>query len=378
MPAPAGNYTRICCLQETDNNKDIDGLRTRRALILGTGYDRGIWGENNTSRQIEGTPKLMWYSSTGNWFYIATDQEMIRVAPTGMQIMDTWNDGLFWETPSVYSPEAFMTVNRCDFFINNGKLHVLNASISGDRKFPGAITGDYELFPYLSSQTIQSWGAVSGAINAYQIVYDTKAKSYKSFFNKATSLSRFNTAAEDAQFNVNAMQGTPVYINTINGGVTAAIMKRETGEYFIDVANFCNVVDNGYLAQISKPLSGCSDLDKATCFESGTGGSAIFYGAGNKVYSYSYTTGQSTSSLLWSGEAGDEVTCMRLLSTGGFPTAGRVLWIGVWNESAKEGRVIEFEIDPDSGLSDSSCRDMSGIEGHPCVHTGVWNMFHST
>ena len=59
---------------------------------------------------------------------------------------------------------------------------------------------------------------------------------------------------------------------------------------------------------------------------------------------------------------------MRLLSTGGFPTSGRVLWIAVWNEKENKGRIIEFEIDPDTGLADPFWSGNFGIDENPSIH----------
>ncbi len=51
------------------------------------------------------------------------------------------------------------------------------------------------------------------------------------------------------------------------GGETMAVMKRDGG-YWMDVACFYNVVDNGKLARYSRSLAGCENLDRATCFTS--------------------------------------------------------------------------------------------------------------
>src|SRR5690606_31879965 len=221
----------------------------------------------------------------------------------------------------------FMSLNNTDFLINNGKLHVLYASIAGDRKFANPIIESGELSSFLSSSTINTYRPVTGAISAYQIVFNKTKGAFQPFYNKGVNFGQFNSPAPDVLFNVNKVEGDPVYINTVNGGETAAIMKLNNGKYMLNVARFYDVVDDGKLTRYYKSLDGLQDLANAKVFESGLGGPAIFYGAGNKVYSYSYTTGQTTSNLIWEGEAGDEVTCMKILPTGGYPSGGRVLWI---------------------------------------------------
>ena len=68
---------------------------------------------------------------------------------------------MFYSAPE-YGPEAMMCVNNCDFLINNGRLHCLYIQSAGDRKFPVAMSGTYDLAPYLASATIAGWGPVTG------------------------------------------------------------------------------------------------------------------------------------------------------------------------------------------------------------------------
>ncbi len=378
IPAASGNYYGVYCLQEKNGKVDIDVLRSPGALILGSGQDDNIYTTHNPIDPIEGTPKHLWWSTTGQWFYIVTDKEMRRIDPTGLQTMDKWDEGMFFEEPSVFSPEAFMNVNNCDFLINNGKMHVLYARIAGDRKFGSPILGNYQLYPFLSTETIASYSPVQGAIGAYQVVYDLSSNSYKSYFNKGTSFGTFNAVPGDAAFSVNAMKGTPLYIATLNGGETAAIMKRDDGSIWIDVAVFYNVVDNGYLSRQTKAVN-LPEIENATHFCSGESGSAIWYSVGNKVYYYAYTTGQAKAEVLWQGDPNEEVTCMELLFTGGFPTSGRIFWIAAWNPTTNQGRVIEYEVNPSTGEGDLLYVPMfGGGNEQPRIYEGFGKIYGMT
>ena len=95
-----------------------------------------------------------------------------------------------------------------DFLINNGRLHCLYIQSAGDRKFPVAMSGTYDLAPYLASATIAGWGAVTGAIGAYQVVFDKEQNGFRPFFNRASSLSRFSEADAEAVFDVNHRTGS--------------------------------------------------------------------------------------------------------------------------------------------------------------------------
>ena len=369
IPLPNDNYSGLFCMFEKDGKTDIDVVQSQRAMILGSNIYKNVYSKSNPLAPLEGKPLMLEYSYTGKWFYIFTENQGLRVAPTGLQVMDTWDNGMFYDAPA-YKPQRFMSINNTDFLINNGKLHVLYTSIAGDRKFPTPIIENGELFPFLSASTINTYRPVTGAISAYQVVYNKTKSSFQPFYNKGINFGKFYAAAPDVLFDVNTMVGEPYYINTINGGETAAIMKQSNGKFVLNVAKFYDVVDDGKLSRYNKPLDGLVDLDKATVFESNLAGPAIYYAVGNKVYSYSYTTGQTTSNLIWQGETGDEVTCMKILPSGGYPTGGRVLWIAVWNQSKNEGKIIDCEVNPVSGLLELQVSAWVGISQNATVTTG--------
>jgi hypothetical protein len=365
----AGIRNGIYCLQEKEGRVDIDVIGSSRALVFSNYHDVDYWSSLHPGEPLEGEARLINYSSSGGYFYIFTGEQGLRVNPSSMTIMERWEE-MFYDAPA-YNPQAVVGINNCDFLINDGKLHVHYIQSYGERKFSIPIPGQYDLAPTLATQTIASWGAVAGAIGAYQVVYDKSSGSFRPFFNKGISLGQFSETVPEAVFDVNRMEGELVYANTVNSGETMAIMKRDDG-YFMHVACFHNVVDNGNLARRLLPLDGLEGLASATCFASGLAGPALFYGSGKNVYSYSYTTGQTASHLLWEGDAGDEVTALCLLGTGGFPTSGRILWIAVWNEASRAGRLVEFEINPVSGVAEAMYAPMfSGIPDNPVYHEGL-------
>lgn len=379
----AGSKSGIYCLQEKEGRVDVDVFGSKRTLIFSGSqaeeywHEQDYWSGLHPEHPLDGEAKLIFYSTTGKWYYILTGQEALRCSPANMVIMDTWND-MFYSAPE-YGPEAMMCVNNCDFLINNGRLHCLYIQSAGDRKFPVAMSGMYDLAPYLASATIAGWGAVTGAIGAYQVVFDKEQNGFRPFFNRASSLSRFSEADAEAVFDVNHMNGELVYSATVNGGETMAVMKRDGG-YWMDVACFYNVVDNGKLARYSRSLAGCENLDRATCFTSTNAGSVLFYSVGNTLYSYSYTTGQTESVKVWNSDDDDEVvTCLYMIGTGGFPTAGRVLWAAVWNEKTQEGKIVEFEVSPTTGKIEDMYGPMfGGPANSPSIFPGFGKVISMT
>lgn len=369
----AGSRSGVYCLQQKEGRWDMDVIGSNRALVFSNFHEVNYYSTLHPNEPIQGAPRLFTYSSVSGAFYLFTEaEEALRISPVNMAIMDRWED-MFYQLPA-YNPQAVAGVNGCDFLINNGKLHVYYKSTSSARKFSVAIPGSYDLAPALATATLTSWGAVPNAINAYQIVFDRQSRGFRPYFNKGTSLGRFQDTDEETAttlFDVNDVEGELLFHATVNGGETMAVMKQGS-DYRMEVACFYNVVDNGKLARYSKSLAGCENIASASCFCAGNGGPALFYSAGNKVYSYSYATGQTASNLLWEGNSGDEITALCLLPSGGFPTAGRIFWIAVWNEGKQEGRLVEFEINPVSGLAEALYAPMfTGIEDNPIYHEGL-------
>ena len=73
--------------------------------------------------------------------------------------------------------------------------------------------------------------------------------------------------------------------------------------------------------------------------------------------------------------SGEEITCLSIFfhhASGGFPTPGVALWLGIWEEGKQEGKLLEWEIDPDAGVPVEMWGPMFGAERDevPFVTTG--------
>lgn len=363
-----GEVIGIYCAHQKDGHFEIDVVRSDKALILGSGRDTAIWSKNHPTDLFQSDIIDFKWSSAGHWFYMfLEDGTAKRINPVALAYMDeSWED-MFYEAP-VYNPQGIATANGCDFLINDGKMHVLYNSIAGDRRFPAPVTGSDNIAPWFNTETITSWGHLEGAIDAYQIVYDADKNAFRPYYNQATSLAGFAPSVADAQFDVNNVEGEMLYGATFNGTESMYVMKNGSA-CDLYVACFNNVKDEGNLARKKVSLAGCPGIAEANGFTSTTAGSAFFYSTGNKVYSFSYSTGQTEAHLLWEGEEGDEATALCLLSVGGFPTAGSILWFGVWNETTQKGKLVEFEIDPVAGTASNMWGPMSaGTEENPIIY----------
>ncbi len=354
-----GSRTALYLLTEIDGETDIELYSSKLALV---------WSGDKTYPRyrsqtlgcglLPGSPEFLGYSSSSGAVYVFTDQNGYRLNKAGLTKLDEFS-GMFYNVPT-YNPQAFVNINSCDFLINNGKLHVLYKSMSNDGKFSAPISGDYDLFPYLIYQTKNTYSPISGAINADQIVYDTKNNQFRPYYPQSTGVANFKTTVGNAVADVNNMPGTPLAIVDCNGGSTYAIMNVAGIPYLYQLC-FYNVVDDGDLSQGNVvSLAGCTDLLKAKNFCSSEAGSAFFYATDKNVYSFSTTSGKTTSNTLYTCEANEEVTYIAQMPSGGFPTAGCVLWIAVWDSAEKDGKIVEFEVDPYGGIARSQWGPMFG------------------
>ena len=136
------------------------------------------------------------------------------------------------------------------------------------------------------------------------------------------------------------------------------------------------MVDNGDLSAEGErsiiDLSGCEDIMNAKKFCSNTSGYAFYYYTDKGVYSFSASSGETVSHQVYACEAGEEVTSIYIYGSagGGWPTSDCILWIGVWNNSTQDGKLVQFEMDVNYGIPTSMWGPMFGAPDNPLITTG--------
>ena len=355
-----------------DGHFEVDVIESVKALIHGMGMGvvyENMWTKNHPDMELTSPVKYAGAHEDGEYFYLfLEDGTAKRVNFSNLAIMDDGWENLFYEAPE-YNPEKVTFANDCDFLVNDGKMHVLYNELAGDRKFPASVSGAESVSPWLLKETLASWGHVEGAIDAYQVVYDNNSHALRPYFSQATTFAQFAPAAADIAFDLHNIPGEVIYAGcTTDNEAIYIVNNNGTVDLYVVCVN--NVVDDGKLARQKISLAGCPGIANAKAFATTVVGSSFYYCTGNKVYSFSYTTGQTEAHLLYEGEEGDETTALCMLSTGGFPTEGCIIWIGVWNESAQQGKVVEYESDPILGTANNMWGPMFGMEENPVVYEG--------
>lgn len=337
-----------------DGLVDIDAFGTPDALIFGDYHEKNLWTRYNADDPIKGEPVSIYMSQgtgyTALWYYIATTEELRRVSPIALATMDK-NEELFYQSPSAIRPQAFANVNGADFMINDGKFYCLYSPNEANRKFPAALPGDYDLFPFLPFGTYSRYYGVDGAIGAFQCVFDQKAQALRPYFSKNAAFSQFAPCTADNKFDYNNLGDSQLKFYGQSGGTGDAILitQEADGNTYLNIVTFFNAVDNGNLCAQRTLLSGMlSEIDQAEHIATSTG-SAIYYSVGNRLYSWAYNSGRTFANALATLPADEQITCLSTLPTGGWPTGGRVLYVATWNETTQRGSMYHAYIDNTSG-----------------------------
>ena len=373
-----GQLGGLYLLTEREGKTDIEVFSSSLMLIFSGDTCYYDYYHKLKGQYLEGKPRWIRGTHTGktskDGYLVATDKNLYRLNSTGLETMNDWSS-MFYDTPEKFDPQCAFYTNNCDFLVNDGKLHVLYTNKSNDRKFSAPIAGDYEAYPFLMFNTIASWRPVTGAINAYQVIYDEKNKKFRPYYSAGTSISSFKRTDADAYVDANAVPATPKFIFNGGGNQTCAVIEQD-GETWLYRYNFYNVVDDGDLSaageQSKMSLEGCTDIKNAKLFASNTAGYAFYYATDHAVYSFSTSSGQKTSNTVYTCEPGETVTAIYAYGScgGGWPTSSCIFWIGLWNENTQQGKLIQYEVDNNYGVANSMWGPMFGAPENPVVTTG--------
>ena len=388
----AGTASGLYLLTETpDGNTDIEVMST--PMLMGSTDDnRPKYYSQLTGSTLPGKPRFIKCGSTGtgsyaskDYYMVCTEQGLYRLNNVGLQMMDDW-DGMFYSTPEVFNPQAFMFVNNCNFLINNGKLHVLYVREANDGLFSAPISGDYEADAYLMAETKTTWSPAPDAIDADQVIYDKKNRRFRPYYPKATSVSLFKATNGDAYVDANHVSGEVVKILSANNHQTYVISKEENGEYNLYDFNFYNRADNGDLSgggtRSRLTLSAATDIRQAKYFTAcASAQSAFYYATDNTVYSIAPSRGLEVTNArtVCQAPAGETITCIYAIGShsAGFPWATAMLYVATWSESEQQGKVYEYEVDHSEGVLTVMWQSMNGYAENPTEVISGWGKIRS-
>jgi len=337
----------LMVLHAKNNTGDVDFLITRNAVPLAN-TDR--WLKNIYSQSqgmsLPGEPRFIEQSrksnSTENWINVASSTNITRVSGADFSFIRE-NNGYFLRPGEIINPQAYVlsTTSFYDMLINNNKMYFINSADPLGAIFPGAVTGDYSLAPFIAEA---SSGSILGA------VYDTKRLKFMHPVTSNVMVDFRIPAATTQPFDLTNIGKTIIGMDRGFSGQTLSFFKDLTGNgRWLYVTNF-NKADDGLMAVARYDMTALPDVTNATIFRSSEYGYAAFYATAHDVYLYDYA-GTNTAKKAFSVPVAETITCMKLFKPKPnfnlTATDGRLLYLGTWDGSV--GRVYELRINAVSG-----------------------------
>ena len=220
---------------------------------------------------------------------------------------------------------------------------------------------------------LAAWNAeVPNTLNYGVVVYDQTYQRFRYAGYNEAQLREFGLQdLNEAAFDINNT-GMQLLMGDWGRGNSQGVTLRpydyllmaKGNERYLAVANFATT--NPQSTNIGVGLYAldalCPDISQATSLAASHVGSFIYYAAGNKVYSFSYDSGQPSTIAWQSPVEGDEVTCVRIMKYyhgtvygyGLVPRSDNLVHIATWNADKREGHVYQYLINPASGILNES------------------------
>ena len=276
-------------------------------------------------------------------------------------------EDFFFDAPTKHDIQFYGTVGmqaRGELIINDNKVYTTSwNSLNRNNAFGVGSTGNYgELAPWASDIKGQNFTSV---------VYDQTNKRFLKQNYGSLELTAFAAQDEAAAFDVNNVGGT---LLMGDWGMGASVnmpydynIFSNGNQRFLTISNFVNTnASSPRIGMNIYDISSSPGIQEATCMAAASLGQYVLYGSGNKVYNLMYNRSTNADVYWTAPDNGEVVTCVRLqkfyfftLQMAMLPKANAVVHIATWNESKKEGKLYEYEINPASGA----------MMGEPYIYT---------
>lgn len=292
---------------------------------------------------------------------LVTDKNMVGLNQGTLAKTLDFGD-FFYEKPTTTQPSYYGACGvayRGEMIINEGKVYTTyyTSGLSRNSFFGISYGGDHgELAP---------WGSdVHG--NKYEVlVYDQTNECFKCVNKNTVKFASFTAQDPEAAFDVNHV-GAKLLMGDWGRSFYDYFLMKKDQNYYLGIANF--MTSSSGTTNIGQgwfDISSSPEIAQATSMAAAYLGEYVLYGAGSKVYNLKYRS-SPLAEVLWSGSDAETVTCVRLqkyyyqsLFLAIMPNPNAILHVATWNETTKEGKLYQFQINPANGA----------ILGEPRVYT---------
>lgn len=341
-----------------------------------------LYSKNNNGEYLPGSPIrcldiAVSLVSGNNYIGLCTDQTLVGVSENGFERALAFSD-FFYQQPETEAPvwygqhgSGVMSGQNSEICINGNSIYTNTYSFSADEgrttKFgmPKRTEGDDavgELAP---------WNAeVAHTLNYGVVVYDQTNQRFRYAAYNSSKLEHFGPQ-DETKYGADLINNTEMTMlmsdwgkgTSFSAPYDYSIMKKGSNKYYLIVTNFSSStpLDSSIcVGRYEMIPTKCRGINKATTMAASNVGSFIYYGSGNKVYSYAYEGDKSTQ--VWAAKnTKEEVTCVRIMKYyhgtvygyGMVPSYDNLVHIATWNEETQEGHLYQYKIDPASGKLDT-------------------------
>ena len=333
--------------------------------------EREFWDLYSASNQepLQGTPVRIIHPvinmGSGNDPVIClTSEELAGVNNATFQKTMSFED-FFYSAPTEVNPIWYGTssrmARRC-MLINNNSIHTVDYNSNTDNYMGSAKSTDYG--------ELASWGS-DVTSNNDAVVYDQTNQRFYHIVQYTTAVIPFEAQSQNAAFDVNNVGATLLASDwgRGNNAMTANdyLLMGNGSNRYLAIANFNGAATDTNVGIGWYDITASPGIAEATSIAAACNGEYVLYGSGNKVYNLLYNSSNVAQEAWTAPSANEIVTCVRinkyyfatLMNYGIQPNPNVIVHIATWNESAREGKLYQYTIDPATGA----------ISGEPRIYT---------
>ena len=304
-----------------------------------------IFSITNGHRAVGAPGKLGFaYSPSSVYVYTKGNQGGCRARSSDLLLQESYAD--MFSEPLAQTNINFQEYTKwgyVDVLVNNGKVHTASQATTIFTKFSLPAFGiEYYAEPFLgTNERGYYWG----------VFYDRIGKRFLYVDNNVSPQTFLEGSGP---FQMNDVGKDMVYAEHGNNKYWYCVMREpeDATKYFVFV---CDLTVGSWMnsqARAKYDVSACTDLKDAQAFAVGNRSELLYYATKTEVKQCHYTESPVKSNpryALPAALAGYEITMLHLFKRSEHNNDGKLLYIGVYNSSTGDGKLLECPIVETSG-----------------------------
>ena len=311
------------------------------------GVKHNIFSITNGRRAV-GAPGMVAYVNNTHNVYVYTKGNAggFRTRGSDLEVLDSYAD-MFTESleSNKINFQGYNSWSYNDLLVNDGRLYFASQASTTFVKFGIPIFGlEYYAEPFIGTQERGYY---------FGVFYDRLQRRFL-YIDGQKLLKTFKEAGASAAFDMNAVGKDMVYAEHGFEKKWYCVMcdPDNVTDHSVYVCDFSKF-DDGNRGVGKYSASGCTDMKDAKAFAVGNRSELLYYATATEVKQCNFKDG-GTSTLRYTLpneliQAGYEITMMYLFKVSGNENEGKLLYVGVYNSTTGEGKLLECPIVETSG-----------------------------